>query len=323
MSKFANNKLVKVTTPLEDKSILLVELNRGPANAFNQPFWEELGATFDAISRDYAFRAVVLSSTNPKIFTTGIDFSDIGSLKDKSNFQSYEKTVKLRDRILHFQSCLSAIERCNHPVIAAVNGTVSGLGIDIMCVSDIRYSSSKARFSIKVSIYVRVYHHIFIPTFKDVDIELVVDSGTLSRLPNITRNESLLRELTFTAREFGPSEATQLGMVSRVVEGGRNEVVGAALELAKMIAKKSSSDVTRAKRLLFNAHNSAERSLVTDTSSSTSRPAPTKLPSNAHPNADAPNQCDGCRKLVSHFDTRISYMRACTPCAAEYTHDID
>lgn len=55
---------------------------------------------------------------------------------------------------------------------------------------------------------------------------LAADIGTLARLPKITGNESLLRELAFSARDFGPAEAAQLGMVSKVIEGGRNEVIG-------------------------------------------------------------------------------------------------
>ncbi|CUA73012.1 hypothetical protein RSOLAG22IIIB_10452 [Rhizoctonia solani] len=245
MPDFAGNKLVKVTAPLGDTPVLLVELNRGPVNAFNQPFWEELGSTFDKISRDGTVRAVVLSSTNPRIFTAGLDLADTGSLANKDNLDPARQAMKLRDHILHFQSCISAIERCAQPVIAAVNGIAYGLAIDILCACDVRYSSSKTRFSIK-----------------EVDVGLAADIGTLSRLPKITGNESLLRELAFTAREFGPFEATQLGMVSRIVEGGRDEVVGAALELAKTIAAKSPVAVVGTKRFLLHARDhSVEQSL--------------------------------------------------------------
>ncbi|KAG8732697.1 hypothetical protein FRC11_011472, partial [Ceratobasidium sp. 423] len=153
--------------------------------------------------------------------------------------------IKLPDHILHFQSCISAIERCAQLVIAAVNGIAYGLAIDIMCACGVRYSSSKARFSIK-----------------EVDVGLAADIGTLSRLPKITGNESLLRELAFSAREFGPAEAVQLGTVSRIVEGGRDEVVGAALELAKVIVTKSPIAVVGTKRFLLHARDhSVEQSL--------------------------------------------------------------
>jgi enoyl-CoA hydratase/carnithine racemase len=79
--------------------------------------------------------------------------------------------------------------------------------------------SRQARVSAVISTYLQI-------PLQEVDVGLAADIGTLSRLPKITGNESLLRELAFTAREFGPAEATQLGMVSRVVQGGRDEVLG-------------------------------------------------------------------------------------------------
>ncbi|CAE6448881.1 unnamed protein product [Rhizoctonia solani] len=245
MFEFTDNKLVRVTAPLEDKSILLVELNRGPVNAFNQPFWEELGSTFDKISRDGTVRAVVLSSSNPKVFTPGLDLSDSGSLVNNYGLDPARQAFKLRDYVIHFQSCISAIERCTQPVIAAVNGVAYGLAIDILCACDVRYSSSNTRFSIKARTH--LYHHLVI---------------LMNTFAGGRRNESLLRELAFTAREFRPAEAIQLGMISRIVQGGRDEVLGAALELAKVIASKSPVAVVGTKRFLLHARDhTVEQSL--------------------------------------------------------------
>lgn len=45
---------------------------------------------------------------------------------------------------------------------------------------------------------------------------LAADVGTLQRLPKIVGNESLVRELSFSARKMFSSEALQCGLVSRV-----------------------------------------------------------------------------------------------------------
>jgi len=42
--------------------------------------------------------------------------------------------------------------------------------------------------------------------------------------------------LALTARNFGPDEAVKLGLVSKVVGGGRGEVTQEALKLAELIA---------------------------------------------------------------------------------------
>lgn len=60
--------------------------------------------------------------------------------------------------------------------------------------------------------------------------------GSLQRLPPKIGSDSLLRELALTARNFGAEEALKLGFVSKVVEGGREAVLDAALETARIIA---------------------------------------------------------------------------------------
>ena len=90
---------------------------------------------------------------------------------------------------------------------------------------------------------------------QEVDIGLAPDIGSLAFLPKITGNQSLLRELTYTARSFSAAEADKLGLVSKVVPGGRDEVVHEALELAKFIAAKSPIAVTGSKHLITHARD--------------------------------------------------------------------
>jgi len=92
---------------------------------------------------------------------------------------------------------------------------------------------------------------------------LAADVGSLAYLPKLTGNQSLLRELAYTARNFSAPEAEKLGLVSRVVPGGRDQVVQAALELAKTITEKSPIAVSGTKRLISHARDhSVEENLV-------------------------------------------------------------
>jgi delta(3,5)-delta(2,4)-dienoyl-CoA isomerase len=79
--------------------------------------------------------------------------------------------------------------------------------------------------------------------------------GTLAFLPKITGNSSLVHELSYTGRPFSASESEKLGVVSRVIEGGRLEVIKAALELAKLIANKSPVAVASAKHLICHSRD--------------------------------------------------------------------
>ena len=89
----------------------------------------------------------------------------------------------------------------------------------------------------------------------EVDVGLAADIGTLARLPKIAGNHSLVHELAYTAREFGADEAARMGLVSRVVPGGRDEVLAAALETAGVIARKSPIAVVGTKRVLLHARD--------------------------------------------------------------------
>lgn len=100
-----------------------------------------------------------------------------------------------------------------------MHGLCIGAGLDIISACDVRIAASSAVFSIR-----------------EVDVGLAADVGSLQRMPRKTGNDSLLRELAFTARNFNTVEAEKLGLISKVVEGGRVEVLAEALKLAAVIA---------------------------------------------------------------------------------------
>ncbi|TFY66857.1 hypothetical protein EVG20_g4239 [Dentipellis fragilis] len=207
--------------------VLHVELNR---------FWREYGVAFSMIAQDADVRVVVLSSAVKKAFSAGVDLSFLQSLPNTSD--PGRRALAIRSTIFEFQNAIGAPQRCPQPVIAAVHGLAIGLGVDILSACDIRWAAADAVFSIK-----------------EVDVGLAADIGTLARLPKLTGNASLLLELALTARNFGPEEATQVGMVSKVVPGSHDEVVGAALEFAKGITAKSPIAVAGTKHLIAHARD--------------------------------------------------------------------
>lgn len=88
-----------------------------------------------------------------------------------------------------------------------------------------------------------------------MDVGLAADIGTLARLPKLAGNQSLVHELAYSSRDFSASEAERMGLVSRVVKGGKDEVRAAALETARQIAQKSPIAVLGTKRVLQHARD--------------------------------------------------------------------
>ena len=109
--------------------------------------------------------------------------------------------MKVYESLKFMQDSFSAIETCGVPVIAAVHGACIGGGVDLICAADIRVCSRDAVFSVK-----------------EVDIGLAADIGSLQRLPKIVTNQSWVRDVVYTARNFGADEALRVGLVSGVYE---------------------------------------------------------------------------------------------------------
>ncbi len=96
---------------------------------------------------------------------------------------------------------------------------------------------------------------------KEVDIGLAADIGTLQRFPKVTGNDSLIRELVYTARKFTAEEAEKLGLVSKILPD-QESLINEALETAKLIASKSPVAVQGSKvNLIYSRDHSVEEGL--------------------------------------------------------------
>lgn len=197
--------------------------------------WLELRSLFDTLSADPSVRAIVLSGAGPKAFTTGLDVkaaSEGGVLSAEGDADTARKAAHLRRYIGTFQDCITALERCEKPVIAAMHGFALGLAVDMATACDVRLCARDVRFAVK-----------------EVDIGLAADIGTLSRLPKVVGNYGWVKEVALSARMFGAEEAEKVGFVSRVF-GGKEELVKGALEVAGLIASKSPVAVQGTKDIL-------------------------------------------------------------------------
>lgn len=206
--------------------------------------WLEFRDIFAHLSHDPSTRAIVLSGAGPKAFTSGLDVlaasqsSNILATQtsSSSNIQRDGARVAtdMRRHILEFQDCISAVERCEKPVIAAMHGYTLGLGIDIAVCCDVRICAAETRFAVK-----------------EVDIGLAADIGTLSRLVKVVGAGSWVKDVCLSGRIFGAEEAGKVGFVSWVAEmGGKDTVLEEALTWARTVAEKSPVAVQGTKELL-------------------------------------------------------------------------
>ena len=212
------------------------------ANSLNVSTWEEMRDQFEALGQNPDVRVIILSGQG-KHFCAGIDLETLMGVAMVNTSDEARKREGIRDFIYKLQDCISSIERCPKPVIAAIHGSCIGGGLDIITACDLRYCADEAYF-----------------TIKETDLGLVADIGTLQRLPTII-HPGMVAEMAFTARKvFGP-EAEKIGLVNKSYADPEALKNGVG-ELASMMAAKSPLVLRGIKEtLLYKRDHSVDDSL--------------------------------------------------------------
>ena len=204
-----------------DQGIAELSLNRpDKSNAMNDAMWQDIRQAFDWLDATPETRVVILGGSG-KNFCAGIDLAMLASIQQRiADPEAGRSREKLRRLILDLQDCLSAIERCRKPVLAAIQGACVGGALDLVTCCDMRYAASDAVFSVK-----------------EIDLAMVADVGTLQRLPRLI-GEGMARELAYTGRNIDANEAQALHLINHVFASPEALTAGVR-ELAAAIAAKS------------------------------------------------------------------------------------
>ena len=198
-----------------------IRLNRpDKSNAMNDAMWQEIRQAFDWVDATPEARVAILSGEG-KNFCAGIDLTMLGSIQQRiAHPDGARSREALRRLILDLQDCLSRIERCRKPVIAAIQGACVGGGLDLVTCCDMRYATADAIFSIK-----------------EIDLAMVADVGTLQRLPHLI-GQGISRELAYTGRNVDAEEAEKIGLINHFF-ATKTALTAAVREIAQNIASKS------------------------------------------------------------------------------------
>ena len=198
-----------------DSGVLTVTLNRPERlNAFNTPMLGDLLALVDEVDANDDVRAVIFTGAG-RGFCAGADLGGGSNTFDNSGRESSEEhrdgggLVALR------------LYDCTKPLIAAFNGPAVGVGATMMLPADVRLASEKAKFG-------------FVFARRGIVPE-ACSSWFLPRVVGINR----AMEWVATGRIFGPEEALQGGLVSRVLPA--DDLLPTARSLAAEIAENTSA----------------------------------------------------------------------------------
>ncbi len=214
----------RVTITIED-GVADVRLSRpDKMNALDPAMFDGIIAAIDRLASARDVRVAVLSGEG-RAFCAGLDMASMAG--GGSGMALDDRSHGLANRV---QQVAWGWRTLPMPVIAAVHGVAFGGGFQIISGADIRIARADARFAIRET------HWGLVP-----DMAGVALWRTLAR-------DDVLRELTYTAREFDGVEAERLGFVTRLAD----DPLGEAMRLARAIAARNPAAIRASKRL-YNA----------------------------------------------------------------------
>jgi enoyl-CoA hydratase/carnithine racemase len=211
----------RVTIAIE-KGVADVRLARpDKLNALDPAMFAALIEAIATLEETPGLRAVVLSGEG-RGFCAGLDMASMAGAG--SGIDLATRTHGLAN---DFQQVAWGWRTLKVPVIAAVHGVTFGGGLQIASGADVRIAAPDARLSVM-----------------EMKWGIVPDMAGYALWRGNVRDD-VLRELAYTAREFGADEAQALGFVTRVAEDFHAEAVA----LARAIAGRNPDAIRAAKRL--------------------------------------------------------------------------
>ena len=199
--------------------IATVTINRPEKNnAISMEMRADFRALSDELYANEAVRVAVFTGAG-KTFCVG---ADVSTFETDWNTPVFRANTRLS-----FFNDLEALEK---PLIAAINGTCVGGGLELALACDLRIAARSARFGLPEN-----------------NLGLIPGIGGCSRLVKLI-GFGRAKELVLTGEIVGADEALRGGIVNRVVEDA--ELAAEARALATRLAAKAPQALGLAKRVI-------------------------------------------------------------------------
>jgi len=215
-----SNSRIKIR--YSENGIVRVTLNRPDIhNAFDEVMIAQLTSTFLDLDKNKSIRVLILDAAGES-FSAGADLTWMRKMSGFSRDENVQDSQQLADlmSILYQMKCAT---------IAAVQGAAYGGGVGLVACCDIAIASTKTSFC-----------------FSEVKLGLI--PAVIS--PYVVRaiGERAAKRYFMTAERFDASRATELGLISEIVEP--DELEAKVMSIAGAILKNGPEAVFAAKQLI-------------------------------------------------------------------------
>jgi enoyl-CoA hydratase / 3-hydroxyacyl-CoA dehydrogenase len=194
-------------------------LENPPANSISPDVVRALRRLWDQVRGARTFRALVIASTNPMVFSAGADIKAFTTMDAAAG----------EELLNGMHALLREMETAPIVTVAAVNATALGGGCELAMACDIRIAAESAVFG-----------------QPEINLGIIPGFGGTQRLPRLV-GEGRARELNLTGDPIAADEAYVLGLASRVVPD--EELFDTALAWARRLSEQAPLAIEEIKRV--------------------------------------------------------------------------
>lgn len=213
-----------ITRP--EPQIAVLTLNRPRArNALSLPLILDVHAALLALGDDVTCAAIILAATG-SVFSSGHDLKELTAHRPDADGGRafYQQTMTA------CSTMMQAILACPKPIIAAVQGTATAAGCQLVASCDLAVASDNALFATP-----------------GVNIGLFCSTPMVALSRNVPRKRAM--EMLLLGEALSAQDAATYGLVNRMVAS--DQVSATALDYARRIAAKSKSTVAVGKAAFY------------------------------------------------------------------------
>lgn len=166
-----------------------ITLHNPPANVLNLSVLAELEQVLSEVEADEYVRVVIMTGSG-RFFCAGADMKELAHLTSVHGGSEFS---------VRGQFLLNRIERSEKPILAAINGTCVGGGLELALACHIRVAAAGVQLGLP-----------------EIKLGLIPGFGGTQRLPRVI-GASRAAEMILTGESLPAEEALRIGLVSRVV----------------------------------------------------------------------------------------------------------
>ncbi|NGP53983.1 3-hydroxyacyl-CoA dehydrogenase NAD-binding domain-containing protein [Thioalkalivibrio sp. XN8] len=187
---------IKYSVDQDGVALLVIDIPGRPMNVLTPEFMQELEQTVDALAADDKVKGAVITSGKDS-FIAGADLKDLVGV-----FERMRDPAEIYGFARSFSLLFRKLETCGKPLVAAINGTALGGGLELClaCHHRVALKNPKAKIGLP-----------------EVQVGLLPGAGGTQRLPRMIGSEKALM-LMVEGTHLDPVKAHETGFIEELAD---------------------------------------------------------------------------------------------------------